>query len=522
MTISGELFIGGTRAATGNYLYAENPASNERLEPAFSCAGREEIERACALASECFDRYRETGLEERAGFLERIADEIEKVAEALTARAMLETGLPAARLEGERGRTVGQLRLFAQVVRKGDWLGVRADSAMPERKPAPRPALLQRKIPLGPVAVFGASNFPLAFSVAGGDTASALAAGCPVVVKGHPAHPGTGELVAGAVARAVNACGMPPGVFSLLNGGAETGAALVADPRVKAVGFTGSRGGGLALAGVAASRPEPIPVYAEMSSVNPVVLFRKALERRGEAMGAEFAASLTLGAGQFCTNPGLVLALDCPGLDQFIAAAAAAVRDSAGQTMLTGGICQAYCEGVERLSAHPKVSRIAEGPAGGVNQGAPALFEVRAADLLSDPALQDEVFGAASLVARCESEAELAGLLETLEGQLTATMQIEDEDETSAAGLLPVLERKAGRVIVNGWPTGVEVCHAMVHGGPFPATSDSRTTSVGSSAIERFVRPVCYQNMPDSLLPDALRENNPAGLRRLVDGEWEI
>ena len=522
MTISGELFIGGTRVVTGSYLYAENPASNEKLEPAFSCAGREEIERACALASHCFDRYRETGLEERADFLERIADEIEKVGEALTARAMLETGLPAARLEGERGRTVGQLRLFAQVVRKGDWLGVRVDSAAPERKPAPRPKLFQRKIPLGPVAVFGASNFPLAFSVAGGDTASALAAGCPVVVKGHPAHPGTGELVAGAVNRAVAACNMPPGVFSLLNGGIETGAALVAHARIKAVAFTGSRGGGLALAGVAASRSEPIPVYAEMSSVNPVVLFEKALERRGEAMGTAFAASLTLGAGQFCTNPGLVLALDCPGLDQFIAAAAAAIRDSVGQTMLTSGIRQTYCEDVDRLSAHLKVNNIAKGSTGGVNQGAPVLFEVKAADFLSDSSLQDEVFGAAALVVRCEGETELAGLLEVLEGQLTATMQIEDEDEISAVGLFPILERKAGRVIVNGWPTGVEVCHAMVHGGPFPATSDSRTTSVGSSAIERFLRPICYQNIPDNLLPEALKENNPAGLRRLVDGEWEV
>lgn len=521
MTISGELFIGGERVAAKDFLYAENPASNEKLEPAFSCAGREEIARACALANDCFDSYRETGLEERAAFLERIANEIEKIGEALTARAMLETGLPAARLEGERGRTVGQLKLFAQVVRKGDWLGARVDSAAPERKPAPRPRLLQRKIPLGPVAVFGASNFPLAFSVAGGDTASALAAGCPVIVKGHPAHPGAGELVAGAVSRAVQACGMPPGVFSLLNGGTEAGAALVADPRIKAVGFTGSRGGGLALAQIAASRPEPIPVYAEMSSVNPVLLFQNALERRGDAMGAAFIASLTMGAGQFCTNPGLVLGVNSQGLDRFIAAAASAVKNSAGQTMLTGEICQAYRAGVERMSAHPEVKSLAVATAGGVNQGAPALFEVKATDILADPSLQDELFGAAALVVRCKNEIELAELLEALEGQLTATMQIEDGDETSAADLLPILERKAGRVIVNGWPTGVEVSHAMVHGGPFPAASDSRTTSVGSYAIERFLRPVCYQNIPDGLLPNALQETSLVGLRRLIDGEWK-
>jgi NADP-dependent aldehyde dehydrogenase len=521
MSLTGQLFIGADRVAARDTFRAADPSTGSQLDPAFACATSHDVDRACALASACFDAYRETSLEDRAAFLERIAEEIMNAGDALIERAEAETGLPRARLEGERGRTAGQLRLFAGVVRNGDWIGARIDSALPERAPLPRPDLRQRKIPLGPVVVFGASNFPLAFSVAGGDTASALAAGCPVIVKGHSAHPGTGELVAGAVAAAVKACRMPEGVFSLLNGKRDVGTALVADPRVKAVGFTGSRAGGLALANVAAQRPEPIPVYAEMSSINPVILLPAAVEARAEETARGFAASLTMGAGQFCTNPGLVIVLDCPALDTFMKTAASALSDAVAQVMLTEGICSAYEAGVRRLSAHPKVEALTHGrEKSGVNQGRAALFSVSAEDYLADESLNEEVFGAASLVVRCASEAQLMKVLESLEGQLTATLHMESGDERLAGRLLPLLERKAGRILVNGWPTGVEVCHAMVHGGPFPATSDARATSVGTLAIERFLRPVCYQNFSDELLPAALKSANPASLRRLVDGAW--
>ena len=522
--LTGQLFIGSTRIDTPQTFAAVDPSSAETLKPGFSCARPEDIERACALAWAAFDGFRETALDARAHFLELIGDEIMAVGDELLIRAGAETGLPRARLEGERGRTVGQLKLFAEVVRAGDWIGARIDPAMPDRKPLPRPMLGQRKIALGPVVVFGASNFPLAFSVAGGDTAAALAAGCPVIVKGHSAHPGTSELVAGAVIKAATAAVMPEGVFSLLNGARATGSALVADPRVKAVGFTGSRAGGLALMEIAARRPEPIPIYAEMSSINPVVLLPAALKARTDEIAKGFIASLTMGAGQFCTNPGLVIALRGPALDAFIKIAGAALADCASQVMLTAGIGKAYREGVARLEAHPKVEVVARGkaPDGASNaQGRGALFVVDAADFLADQSLSEEMFGAASVIVRCRDEGELAQVLESLEGQLTASLHIEDADTAIAKRLLPVLERRAGRILANGWPTGVEVCHAMVHGGPFPATSDARATSVGTLSIERFLRPVCYQNVPDEMLPPALKSENPQKLRRLVDGAWK-
>ncbi|GAB4516622.1 MAG: aldehyde dehydrogenase (NADP(+)) [Amphiplicatus sp.] len=522
MTLTGELIIGAKRIAAPATFRARNPATGEAIEPAFSIARAEDVAAACALAWEAFDDYRESAPARRAAFLEAIGEEIMALGEALIDRAQAETGLPRARLEGERARTVGQLRLFAEVLRDGAFAGVRVDSALPERKPSPRPDLRQRMIALGPVAVFGASNFPLAFSTAGGDTASALAAGCPVVVKGHPAHPGTGELVGRAVATAARRLGLPEGVFSLLNGGVETGAALVADPHIKAVGFTGSRRGGLALMDIAARRPEPIPVFAEMSSVNPVALLPGALAARAEALGEGFVGSLTMGAGQFCTNPGLVFALDGPDLDRFERAAVAALSKVEPAVMLTAEICAAYEEGLEALANRPAVKTLHRGAAaGGVNQCRPALFDVQAADFVADDALRQEVFGAASLIVRCESEDRLAAALEALEGQLTATLHMDEADAALAARLLPILERKAGRIVANGWPTGVEVCHAMTHGGPFPATSDPRATSVGSRAIERFLRPVCYQNLPDALLPAAAKADNPLRLPRLVDGARE-
>ena len=520
MALTGDIVIGSERlTGLAASFKAVDPATGETLEPAFAFAGEAEVARACALAEEAFDTYRETSLEKRAAFLEAIGDEILALGDALVDRACAESGLPRARIEGERGRTVGQLKLFAAVVRAGHWLDLRVDTALPDRKPLARSDLRQRHIALGPVAVFGASNFPLAFSVAGGDTASALAAGCPVVVKGHPAHPGTGALVGEAVRKAVAAQGLPSGTFTLLLGANETGAALVRDPRIKAVGFTGSRNGGLALAALAAARPEPIPVYAEMSSINPVYLMPGALAARAEALGKAFVGSLTMGAGQFCTNPGLVLALAGPDLDTFVASAAKALQDYAPAAMLSPGIHAAYEAGRKALAGNGRVKHVADGKVGeGVNRGTGALFVAEASDFLADETLSHEVFGASSLVVRCRDAEELVKVSRKFEGQLTATLHLEPGDAALAKRLIPILEVKAGRILANGWPTGVEVSHAMVHGGPFPATSDGRSTSVGTLAIRRFLRPVCYQDLSSDLLPEALRDTTLGTLPHLMDG----
>ena len=524
MTLEGKLLI-GQQVVTGTSanIQATNPATGESLEPVFVGGDRSHVEQACSLAWEAFDTYRETSLEARATFLETIAGEIEAIGNELIERAMAESGLPQARLEGERGRTCGQLRLFASVVRAGEWLDVRIDPAMSDRQPLPRADLRQRHIALGPVAVFGASNFPLAFSVAGGDTASALAAGCPVVVKGHSAHPGTSELVGRAIQKAVKACNLPEGVFSLLFGaGNEIGQALVTDPRIQAVGFTGSRSGGTALMKSAQSRPQPIPVYAEMSSINPVFLLPEALKVNSQALGEAFVGSLNMGAGQFCTSPGLVIAVKGADLESFIQSAKKAVEASSAQTMLTPGIHSAYEKGVSALSSEANVREVARGQTGsGSYQCQTGLFTTIASDFLASTVLQEEVFGASSLIIECEDMADVKKVAEQLEGQLTATLHMNDSDVEAAKGLIPTLERKAGRILANGWPTGVEVCHAMVHGGPYPSTSDSRTTSVGTAAIKRFLRPVCYQALPEALLPEALHEANPLKVSRLVDGKRE-
>ncbi len=507
----------GARAVSSDVTFlAIDPSTDAKIEPAFAVSSEADVAEACTLAAAAFDVFREIDPEARAKFLETIADEIEAIHEPLVARAIQESGLPRPRLEGERGRTTGQLRLFAKHLRAGTWASVVIDEAQPDRKPMPRSDLRQRRIAVGPVAVFGASNFPLAFSVAGGDTASALAAGCPVVVKGHPAHPGTSVMVGKAIQAAVAKCGLPEGVFSLVQGPAnELGAALVTDPRIKAVGFTGSRGGGLALVKLAAARPEPIPVYAEMSSINPVILFPAALAARGEALGKAYVGSLTMGSGQFCTNPGIVVAVDGPDLDVFVDAAAAALGETAPQVMLTPGIHASYEQGVSALAGHDSVETLARGTeTEGANRGRAALFSTTGKAFVADPALSHEVFGAASIIVRCTDLAEVHSVLEKIEGQLTITLQIDEGDYADAAALVPVLERKAGRILANGWPTGVEVAPAMVHGGPFPATSDPRTTSVGTAAIERFLRPVCYQDLPDILLPKAVKHDNPLGLPR--------
>jgi alpha-ketoglutaric semialdehyde dehydrogenase len=515
------LMNGGARRRTETFR-AVSRTDGTVMEPAFCQATVEDVSAVCELASAAFDAYRGAPLATRAMLLEAIAENIEGLGEELITRTMLESGLSRARLEGERARTVGQLRLFAGVVRAGEWLGLRIDTGLPERTPLPRPDLRLRHVPLGPVAVFGASNFPLAFSVAGGDTVSALAAGCPIIVKGHPAHPGTSELVGRTIQAAVARCALPPGLFALLQGESnEIGAALVADPRIRAVGFTGSRAGGLALMQIAAKRTEPIPVYAEMSSVNPVLLFPGALRKRAQALGEGFIASLTLGAGQFCTNPGLLLGVRGKDLESFIEAAAQALHGSKPQTMLTQRIQETYENGVAALAGHPKVRLVARGDtvAGGTC-GQAALFRTTAQAVLADDLLTQEVFGASSVMVECESIDEMRAVLVAIEGQLTISLQIEEEDIATATEFVPLLEKKAGRLLANGWPTGVEVAHAMVHGGPFPATSDGRSTSVGTLAIRRFLRPVCYQAMPGLLLPAELRSGSQGQFPLMRDGEY--
>ncbi|MEU7484425.1 aldehyde dehydrogenase (NADP(+)) [Streptomyces sp. NPDC042319] len=517
----GTMFLGAeTVTATGTGIRSRDPRTGDELDPAYPTASPDDIARACRLADEAFDAYRATDPAQRARFLERIAHHLTLAGDALVERAELETGLSAARLAGEVVRTTGQLRMFATVLGEGSWHGARIDPAQPDRRPQPRPDIRQRRIPLGPVAVFGASNFPLAFSVLGGDTASALAAGCPVVVKAHEAHLGTSELAARAIRAAITDTGMPEGVFSLLVGaGHDTGTRLVTDPRIQAVGFTGSRAAGSALVRAAAGRRHPIPVYAEMSSINPVVLMPGALAARPHALADAFTESLLLGAGQFCTNPGLVIAIEGEGFDAFAAQAAGNVEANDGATMLTPHIAESYRKGTEAVGGHPRVRVLARGGLPSTaGAGQAVLMSVDGDDFCADPDLQHEMFGAASLLVRCRDLRHVADVVRALEGQLTATVHTADTDLDDARTLLPLLERRAGRVLFNGWPTGVEVGHAMVHGGPHPATSDARTTSVGSLAIDRFLRPVAYQSLPDPLLPPPLQDDNPYTIPRRIDG----
>lgn len=521
--LTGEMLIGfrSHRGSEGDLLAFDPTAGIPIQSPVFGAGSLADVDAACRLAADAFDSYRSLPIETRARFLERVAEAIDALGSDLVERAHRETGLPVARLEGERARTTNQLKLFASLVRRGDWAGATLDSAEPSRKPLAKPDLRMRNVPVGPVAVFGASNFPLAFSVAGGDTASALAAGCPVVVKAHTGHLGTSELVGRAIQNVAIEMKLPEGVFSLLYGsGNAVGEALVSNPAIKAVGFTGSRQGGLALVDIAAKRPDPIPVFAEMSSINPVFLFPGALRARGDAIATDFVSSLTMGAGQFCTNPGLVVGIASEGLDRFIAKAHGQLCEKPAQTMLTPGIHAAYRKGVERLAGMTEVKSAGQGKAEtGATQGQAALFVTDLKDFLSIPSLSDEVFGPASLVVSCKSEEDFAVVAEHIEGQLTVTLQLDASDVSLARTLLPVLERKAGRILANGFPTGVEVTHAMVHGGPFPATSDSHVTSVGSSAITRFLRPVCYQDFPAELLAPEISDGNPWGLWRRKDGE---
>lgn len=524
MTLTGHSLIAGQPVVgDGKTAFGFNPATNEALKPTYTLITEEQLTTATSTAAAAYPSFSTLDPETHAAFLEAIADNIEAIGEELTVRAGQETGLPAARLQGERARTTGQLRLFATVVRQGDFRGVRIDPALPDRTPLPRADIRQRQIPLGPVAVFGASNFPLAFSTAGGDTASALAAGCPVVFKAHNAHPGTSELVGQAIVKAVKDFGLHPGVFSLIYGpGSSIGQALVADPAIKAVGFTGSQAAGIALMRTAAARPEPIPVYAEMSSLNPVFVFPGALKGDVDALAQQYVTAVTGSSGQLCTSPGLLFAPAGEAGDKLAAAVGRAVSACAGQTMLTEGIAGSWHAGTEALGGAAGVDVVGQGTAGPTqNAPAPTIFGTDIAEFITNHVLHAEIFGAASLVIRYGTVAELINATERLEGQLTASLQLTEEDYPTAAQLLPALEQKVGRIIVNGWPTGVEVGHAMVHGGPFPATSDTRTTSVGTLAINRFLRPVAYQNLPQELLPAALQDSNPWQLNRRIDGTVE-
>jgi NADP-dependent aldehyde dehydrogenase len=525
MTLTGEMLIGGSAVrGTESALRAVDPATGKELEPEFGGGSAADVDAACTLADAAFDAFRAVSLEERAKFLEMIAQGILDIGDALVERVMSESGLPRGRVEGERGRTVGQLRLFASLAREGRWLNATIDRALPERKPLPRADLRAQRIPLGPVAVFSASNFPLAFSVAGGDTAAAFAAGCPVVAKSHSSHLGTSELVGRVIQKAVADCGLPEGVFSLLvGGGSSVGEELVKHPAIQAVGFTGSRRVGRTLVALAAAREVPIPVYAEMSSINPVFLLPSALAQRAETIAQGLIDSVTLGTGQFCTKPGIMMGVAGADFDRFRDAAQAAVVAKAATTMLNSGIHRAYCDGATNWGKDSGVRTVSAGgeaPSGSY-AGQPKLFSTTAQHFLKSPNLMEEVFGPAALLIECRGTDEMIAVAKYLNGQLTATLHMEDEDAELARTLLPILERKAGRVLVNGFPTGVEVSYAMVHGGPSPATSDSRVTSVGAMSIERFLRPVCYQSFPAELLPEALQDSNPLHLWRLIEGKLQ-
>lgn len=516
-SVLGHHYIGGRRIAQGDDQLRSVDAITGEMHPTlFFEASPTEVAAAARAAQEAFPAYRRLDAHRRAAFLDAIADEIDALDAAFIAEANRETALPVARLEGERKRTSGQLRLFAAVLRRGDFLGARIDPAQPERKPLPRPDLRQYRIGIGPVAVFGASNFPLAFSVAGGDTASALAAGCTVVVKAHPGHMVTSELVADAIERAIVKTGMPAGTFNMIYG-AAAGALLVQAPEIKAVGFTGSLAGGRALFNLAQARPEPIPMFAEMSSVNPVFVMPSALQARGAQIADELAASVTLGCGQFCTNPGLVLGLRSPEFDGFMERLRTAIGQQAPQAMLGTGIRDNFRRGLARLRALDGVEVLAASEQDGWVGGHLLLAERRALfDLRRE--LEEEVFGPLTVVVALDDETDMIEFARTMQGQLTATVLVTGADLERHADLVALLEQKAGRLLFNGYPTGVEVSDAMVHGGPYPATSDARSTSVGTAAIERFLRPVCYQNYPDACLPAELQDANPLGLVRLVDG----
>lgn len=498
---------------------AWDPQAGHELETEFVCATSNEIRRACEGAAAAFPIYSRVSRKDRAAFLHAVADAIEAIGEELTARCMSETALPEARLVNERGRTCNQIRLYADHIAEGTWLDARIDHSIPDRQPLPKPDMRRMLVPLGPVAVFGASNFPLAYSVAGGDTASALAAGCPVVVKAHQAHPGTSELVARAINQAVEKCGLPSGVFSLVHGGSQVGQALVDDPDMAAVGFTGSLRAGRALFDLAASRKSPIPVFAEMGSVNPVFILAGALREKAATIATGLASSVTLGVGQFCTNPGLLIGVDGEEFQSLVADLATKIGAAPEGTMLTRGIAESYRDTL--------ISRLESGAAervqglGRTTEGcraAPEVLKVSAGHFLAEPELSEELFGPCTLAVVCSTEEEMLDVANSLAGQLTGSIHAGAGDETMASELNQILTEKVGRIIWNGYPTGLEVCPSTNHGGPYPACTDSRFTSVGTAAVLRWARPVCWQDAPQEMLPPELQDGNPMGIWRTVDG----
>ena len=523
MKLTGQNFIGFETSSKGVTSFeATNPKTQKPLSTSFSEATEEEVDLAVRKAENAFIDYKNKPREERATFLETMADEILRLGDDLIIRAMAETALPEARLKGERMRTVNQLKLFADVVREGSWVDARIDTAIPERQPIPKSDIRQMGIALGPVGIFGASNFPLAFSVAGGDTASALAAGCPVVVKGHPLHPGTSELVAKAVLEAAKKTEMPDGVFSLVQGAShEVGMSMVKHPHLSAIGFTGSFRGGKAIFDAANRREVPIPVFAEMGSSNPVFLLPGALAENGQSIATGLAKSINLGVGQFCTNPGLVIFNNSQDASAMLNQLGNLVMDSGLGTMLSEGIKDSYKSGVQKLNSEKGLTEVAtsSGEAQG-NLVKAHVFQTSGETFLKNPGLAEEVFGPSSISISTKNKDEMYELARKLDGHLTATIHGTENDLEENQELIEILQRKVGRLIFNGYPTGVEVCHSMVHGGPFPATTSSQSTSVGTGAIKRFVRPICFQDFPQERLPDELKDSNPLDIWRLVNGEW--
>ncbi|UII76778.1 aldehyde dehydrogenase (NADP(+)) [Flagellimonas sp. HMM57] len=523
MNISGKNILGNHLSSKGNTIfYAKNPSTGKDLATSFYEATEEEISDAINYAEKAFVIYREKSGQEKASFLDAIVSNLQELEEDLIKLCSQETGLPAGRLKGELGRTTGQLKLFASVLRDGFWVDARIDLANPERKPVPKPDIRYMQMPLGPVGVFGASNFPLAFSVAGGDTVSALAAGCTVVVKAHPLHPGTSELVAKAIITAAKKFNMPNGVFSMVHGVShKVGQAIVRHPLIKAIGFTGSFKGGKALFDEAAKRTEPIPVYAEMGSVNPVFVLPQALKEKYKTIAKGLSDSVQLGVGQFCTNPGITVLPKVNETPLFKEELRNAISTSESATMLSASIQKGYESGLEKIKSKTKVKSISKGvKSGGYNQGAPEIVSVSTNIFLEDKDLEEEVFGPSTLLIQTQEKDEMLAIANSLHGHLTATVHGTEDDLKAHVELLKILERKVGRVLINGFPTGVEVSYAMVHGGPFPATTDARMTSVGTAAITRYTRPVCFQNFPDALLPDELKQGNPLNILRMVDGKY--
>jgi 2,5-dioxopentanoate dehydrogenase len=525
MNLSGTSIIGSRRGSENKDKFrAAAPADGTELKPYFHSASQKEVDSAADLAAQAFDSYSRSKPVVRANFLRLIAQQIETEQEQLIERANAETALPLPRLRGEIARTCGQLRLFAQVVEDGSWTSPRIDHGDPWRKPSPKPDVRSMLRPIGPVVVFGASNFPFAFSVAGGDTASALAAGNPVIAKAHPAHPGTSELAALAIRESVAQCGLHDGVFSLLfDSGVCVGSQLVQHNLVKAAAFTGSLAAGRALFNLAVNRPEPIPFYGEMSSTNPLFILPRALEGFAQEIAGDLFGSFTLGAGQFCTKPGLVFMNGGKTADQLMDSLQSKVREASSFTLLTKGIGASYEKELNARQEKTGLNTLAQSnarPEPLQTSVVATVFQTDIASFLRNPDLAEEHFGPSTVVISYKEKQDLLNCARSLHGQLTATIHATTEDLQEYADLIPILETKVGRIIFNGYPTGVEVCHAMVHGGPYPAATDPRTTSVGTLAINRFARPVCYQDCPEPALPLELWDANPLRLWRLVDGAF--